>query len=94
MLDDHEVICAARNHLADALKTLLKPEIMGAPEFLLARNQTQQERTDIKEMRANHPDLVAEFTFPVEITRVVLSGITEDGEIVSARQLRNKEKAT
>lgn len=42
MMDDHEVICAARNALCDALKTLLNPAIMGAPEFLLARNQTQQ----------------------------------------------------
>jgi hypothetical protein len=42
-----------------------------------------------------HADLVAEYTFPTEITRVVLSGIDADtGEIVSARQMRNKEKAT
>jgi hypothetical protein len=41
MLDDHEIICVARNELADALKVLLKPEIMGAPEFIVARNHTQ-----------------------------------------------------
>ena len=41
MLDDHNIICLARNELADALKVLLNPEIMGAPEFLLARNHTQ-----------------------------------------------------
>lgn len=41
MMDDHIVICLARNELADALKVLLNPEIMGAPEFLAARNHTQ-----------------------------------------------------
>lgn len=50
MLDDHETICAARNHLCDALKTLLKPEIMGAPEFLLARNQTQMAMTALNRL--------------------------------------------
>jgi hypothetical protein len=44
MMDDHETICAARNHLADALKTLLKPE------FLLARNQTQQAMNDLNRL--------------------------------------------
>ena len=41
MKDDHEIICLARNQLADAMKVLLNPEIMGAPEFLAARNHTQ-----------------------------------------------------
>jgi predicted phage-related endonuclease len=45
-------------------------------------------RTDLKELRANHPALVDEYTFPTEVTRVVLSGITEDGEVVPARQFR------
>lgn len=41
MMDDHELVCQARNSLCDALKTLLNPEIMKTPEFLMARNQTQ-----------------------------------------------------
>ena len=41
MMEDHEIICAARNELADALKVLLNPAIMGVPEFLAARNHTQ-----------------------------------------------------
>jgi len=41
MLDDHEILSLARNQLADALKVLLNPAIMGAPEFLAARNHTQ-----------------------------------------------------
>ena len=52
-----------------------------------------QERTDIKEMRAMHADLVAEYTFPTEVTRVVLSGIdAETGELVSVRRMRSAEK--
>lgn len=49
--------------------------------------------TDLKELRAMHPDLCAEYTFPKQVTRVVLSGISEDGEIVSARAMRSAEKS-
>jgi hypothetical protein len=33
MLDDHAVLSQARNDLADALKVLLKPAIMGEADF-------------------------------------------------------------
>lgn len=33
MLDDHALLCHARNELADALKELLKPEIMKSTDF-------------------------------------------------------------
>jgi hypothetical protein len=49
---------------------------------------TIQQRTDLKELRASHPDIVDEFTLPVEITRIVLSGISEDGELIPARRFR------
>ena len=49
--------------------------------------------TDLKELRAMHPDLVAEYVFPKQVTRVVLSGISEDGELVSARRMRSAEKS-
>ena len=52
------------------------------------------QRTDLKELRACHPDIVEQFTFPTEITRVELMGVSEDGELIPARQLRTKEKAT
>ena len=51
------------------------------------------QRVALKELRAMHADLVDEYTFPTEVTRVVLSGITEEGEIVSARALRSAEKS-
>jgi hypothetical protein len=52
-----------------------------------------QERTDLKELRAQHPALVGEFTFPVEVTRIVLSGVTEDGELIPARRYAKQTKA-
>jgi hypothetical protein len=79
------------------LKALLlaNPDIREGANWLAEIKTVTQERTDLKELRAMHADLVAEYTFPTEITRVVLSGIDADtGEIVSARQMRNKEKAT
>ena len=33
MMDDHELLSAARNDLADALKCLLKAEIMDGADF-------------------------------------------------------------
>lgn len=49
--------------------------------------------TDLKELRNMNPDLCAEYTFPKQVTRVVLSGISEDGELVSARRMRSAEKS-
>lgn len=37
MMDDHFLLSAARNHLADALKALLKGEIMTPADFYLSR---------------------------------------------------------
>jgi hypothetical protein len=67
---------------------LTDPETRTGASWIAVVNTYTQQRTDIMELRACHPDLVAEFTFPLEVTRVVLSGVTEDGEIVSARKMR------
>jgi hypothetical protein len=77
------------------LRNLLiaNPDIREGAAWLAEVKVSQRETTDIKEMRANHPDIVEQFTFPVEITRVVLSGITEDGEIVPARAMRGAAKS-
>lgn len=53
-----------------------------------------QDRTDIKEMKACHPDLVAEFTFPVKITRIEIVGINGDGELVSLRKHQKQNDET
>lgn len=64
------------------------PDIRTGASYLAEVQVTQRQTTDVKEMRACHPDLVAEFTFPVSTTRVVLMGISEDGEVVSPRKLK------
>ena len=43
-------------------------------------------RMDVKELRANHPDIAEQFTHTVFDKRVELRGINEDGELVSLRR--------
>jgi hypothetical protein len=47
-------------------------------------------RLDLKEMRANHPSIVEQFTHTVFDKRVELRGITEDGEIVPVKRVRHE----
>ena len=49
----------------------------------------QRQTTDLKELRANYPKIVEQFTHAVDTTRVVLSGISEDGELISGRRMRS-----
>jgi hypothetical protein len=72
---------------------LAEPELRTGANWVAEVRTVTQERTDLKELRACYPDIVAEQTYPVEIKRIVLSGITEDGEVVSARQMRAKAGA-
>lgn len=51
--------------------------------YLAEIKEAAQTRTDLKEMRAMYPKIVEEFTFTSTVKRIVLRGITEDGEIVS-----------
>jgi hypothetical protein len=39
MMDDHYIICRARNGLSDALKALLKADIMTAEDFQESKNK-------------------------------------------------------
>jgi hypothetical protein len=50
------------------------------------------QRLDIKELRAMHPDVVAEFTFPTKTLQVVLLGVSEDGEILSPKETRKLQE--
>ena len=68
---------------------LTNPDLREGAAYLAEIKTTQQGRLDQKELRACHPDLVAQFVHQVDVTRVVLTGITEDGELVSARKLRS-----
>jgi len=68
---------------------LSDPDTRTGANWLAEVRTVQQERTDLKELRAAYPDQVAEHTYPTEITRIVLMGIDQDtGEVVSARKMR------
>jgi len=68
---------------------LENPDVRTGASWLAEVKTVETTRTDLKELRACHPDIVDQFTFQVPVTRVVLSGLTEDGEVVSARKLRS-----
>ena len=73
---------------------LAHPELRTGAAWIAEIKTVQQTQTDWKELRAAHPTLVDEYTYPREITRVVLSGVDEEtGEIISARQKRAQETA-
>lgn len=69
---------------------LINEDCRSGNEWLAEIRVTTQQRPDIKELRAAYPEAVAEHTHPVEITSVVLLGLTDDGEIVSARKMRKE----
>ena len=52
--------------------------------------EVETSRVDLKELRACHADLVAEFTFPSSTTQVVLKEINEDGEAPPDRRPKRK----
>ena len=66
------------------------PEARSGASYYAEIRVTLQQRPDIKELRAMYPEQVAEHTHPHEITSVVLKGITEDGELISARKMRKE----
>ena len=68
------------------------PDLREGAGWLAEVKTVTTQRVDIQELRACNPDLVAEFTFPEQSTRVELHAITEDGELVSARRMRSAEK--
>jgi biotin-(acetyl-CoA carboxylase) ligase len=76
----------------EELRRLLlnNPDLREGAAWLAEIKTTQQSRTDLKELRAHHPDIAEQFTHPTPITRVVLTGISEDGELISARRMRKE----
>jgi hypothetical protein len=65
---------------------LTDPSARTGNHYLAEVRDVQTTRTDLAEMKKCHPDLVAEFTFPLKQERVELRGISDDGEIVSLRR--------
>ena len=72
---------------------LAHPELRTGAAWIAEIRTVPVQRTDWKEVKAAAPELVAEHTYSLPVTRVVLSGVTEDGEIISARQKRAQETA-
>jgi hypothetical protein len=58
--------------------------------FVVELLEVETRRTDLKELRAMHEDLVEEYTFPQKVVRIELRGLSEDGEIVSLRRKAGK----
>jgi len=71
---------------------LTNPDLREGKDWVAEIRVVHRTRTDLKEMRAVYPDLVAEFEFPTEITSVVLVGLSEDGELIPARKMRAAAK--
>ena len=65
---------------------LAHPDLRDGASYVAEIRITKQMRTDWRELRACHPDIVEEFTFPTEVERVELLRLTEDGELVSVRK--------
>ena len=85
-------IKALEDRESELKRLLIKhDDIRTGADWIAEIHQIQTTRVDLKEMKACHPDLVAEFTFPSTYTVVALKKLTEDGEIVSARKLRSAE---
>lgn len=87
---------AALETREEALKLILlnDPSARTGAEYVAVIKTIVKQTLDQKQLRLAAPDLVAEHTHAVEHKRIDLPRITEDGEIVSARKLRNTEKAT
>ena len=85
-----EQIKALETREEELRKLLLNnPDLREGASYLAEIKTVETTRLDVKELRANHADILDQYTFQVPVTRVVLSGITEDGEVVSARKLRS-----
>jgi hypothetical protein len=78
------------------LRALLfaNPDIRTGASWLAEVKEVTSQRVDLKELRNCYPDLVAEQTHPMTVKQIVLSGITEDGEIIPARRFRKEQEAT
>jgi hypothetical protein len=69
------------------------PSARTGAAWLAEIREVTSSRTDIKELRAMYPDIVAEQTHPVTVKQIVLSGIDEEtGEIIPSRQFRKAQQ--
>jgi hypothetical protein len=67
------------------------PDVREGAAYYAEIKVTTQNRTDLKEMRAMYPDIVEQFTFSADIVRIVLSQISEDGELTPVRRTQRSK---
>jgi len=88
-----EQIKALQDREAELRQLLIaNPDLREGNAWLAEVKEVKQQRTDLKELRAVHPNLVDEYTYTLTTTHVVLSGISEHGEIIPARRFRKATK--
>jgi hypothetical protein len=69
---------------------LANPDVREGAQWLAEVKEIETNRVDLKELKAMHKDLVAEYTFSEKTVRIVLSAITSDGELISLRKYRKE----
>ena len=75
-------------------ETVLREYLIAHPDdrvgarFAAELKDVTTARVDLKELRAMYPTQVAEHTYDRTVQQVRLLGISEDGEIMSAREAR------
>jgi hypothetical protein len=72
---------------------LANPDVRTGADWIAEIKEVTSNRVDLKELRACYPNEVAEHTYPTEIKRIELSGISEDGEVIPGRQFRKAQEA-
>ena len=70
---------------------LADPSARTGNKYLAEIVTVMQERTDLKELRANCPALVREYTFPIAITKVELRVVDDETGEITARPKRKAE---
>src|SRR5215472_1895283 len=67
---------------------LTQPDARMGNRFVAEIVTVEKQRTDYRELKRMHPDIIEQYTFPATEQHVRLSGVTEDGEPISLREMR------
>jgi hypothetical protein len=78
-----------------ALRSILlsDPSARTGNAWVAEVREVESSRVDLKALREMYPSIADEHTYPVTTKRIELMGITEDGEIVSARKMQKEQAA-
>jgi hypothetical protein len=62
------------------------PSARTGNQYVVELLEVETRRTDLKELRAMHEDLVEEYTFPQKVVRIELRGVDEDGVVTRIKR--------